>query len=201
MQVHTQQVTPNLLHINYLNNFPKLITCIIKKVNHQTFSCPITTKSLDVKINKCRGESVECDDEKDSGRYHHHLVGEEDAIWLLRLVLPYVNEVLLNLRSLFSGEPATTMKVKQKSSCCFGATVPWTHASLSRFVPTDRVMHVICSWHCCCLQWPGVATLSPSGRWPNWVSTTHSSPSMYILVYLLFLHFTKQLKKDIKLVK
>ncbi|KQJ95918.1 hypothetical protein BRADI_3g19770v3 [Brachypodium distachyon] len=122
-----------------------------------------------------RGESVECDDEKDSGRYHHHLVGEEDAIWLLRLVLPYVNEVLLNLRSLFSGEPATTMKVKQKSSCCFGATVPWTHASLSRFVPTDRVMHVICSWHCCCLQWPGVATLSPSGRWPNWCSLASSS--------------------------
>ena len=46
------------------------------------------------------------------GRYHH-LVGEEDAIWLLRLVLPYVNEVLLTLRSLFSGEPATTMKVKK----------------------------------------------------------------------------------------
>jgi hypothetical protein len=56
---------------------------------------------------------VECDDERTGGRYHH-LVGEEDAIWLLRLVLPYVNEVLLNLRSLFSGEPATTMKVKKK---------------------------------------------------------------------------------------
>jgi hypothetical protein len=62
---------------------------------------------------KCRGESVECDDERNGGRCHH-LVGEEDAIWLLRLVLPYVNEVLLNLRCLFSGEPATTMKVKKK---------------------------------------------------------------------------------------
>ena len=53
---------------------------------------------------------MECDDERNG----HHLVGEEDAIWLLRLALPYVNEVLLTLRSLFSGEPATTMKVKKE---------------------------------------------------------------------------------------
>ena len=55
---------------------------------------------------------MECDDETNNER-SHYLVGEEDAVWLLRLVLPYVNEVLLNLRSLFSGEPATTMKVKK----------------------------------------------------------------------------------------
>ncbi|CAL5006993.1 unnamed protein product [Urochloa decumbens] len=56
-----------------------------------------------------RGETVDCDDERDSERCY--LVGEEEAIWLLRVVLPYINEVLLNLRSLFSGEPATTMKL------------------------------------------------------------------------------------------
>jgi hypothetical protein len=63
-------------------------------------------------LQKFRGETVDCDDERDSERCY--LVGEEEAIWLLRLVLPYINEVLLNLRSLFSGEPATTMKVKPK---------------------------------------------------------------------------------------
>lgn len=41
----------------------------------------------------------------------NYVLGEEEAIWLLRLVLPYVNELLLKLRALFSGDPATTMKV------------------------------------------------------------------------------------------
>lgn len=40
-----------------------------------------------------------------------YVLGEQEAIWLLRLVLPYVNELLLKLRALFSGDPATTMKV------------------------------------------------------------------------------------------
>lgn len=40
-----------------------------------------------------------------------YIVGEEEAIWLLRLILPYLNEFLLKLRGLFSGDPATTMKV------------------------------------------------------------------------------------------
>jgi hypothetical protein len=62
-----------------------------------------------------RGETVECDDERDENRCY--LVGEEEAIWLLRLVLPYINEVLLSLRSLFSGEPATTMKVEPSEYC------------------------------------------------------------------------------------
>lgn len=39
------------------------------------------------------------------------VLGEEEAIWLLKLVLPYLNEFLLKLRALFSGDPATTMKV------------------------------------------------------------------------------------------
>lgn len=40
-----------------------------------------------------------------------HVVGEEEAIWVLKLVLPYLNEFLLKLRALFCGDPATTMKV------------------------------------------------------------------------------------------
>ncbi|XP_026414575.1 reticulon-like protein B21 isoform X1 [Papaver somniferum] len=39
------------------------------------------------------------------------MVGEEEAVWLLRLTLPYLNEFLLKLKSLFSGDPATTMKL------------------------------------------------------------------------------------------
>ncbi|PPR98171.1 hypothetical protein GOBAR_AA22493 [Gossypium barbadense] len=39
------------------------------------------------------------------------VVGEEEAIWLLKLVLPYLNEFLLQLRALFSGDPSTTMKM------------------------------------------------------------------------------------------
>ncbi|KAL0013536.1 hypothetical protein SO802_000605 [Lithocarpus litseifolius] len=41
----------------------------------------------------------------------NYVLGEEEAIWLLRLVLPYVNELLLKLRALFSGDPSTTMKL------------------------------------------------------------------------------------------
>ncbi|GMY35637.1 reticulon-like protein B21 [Fagus crenata] len=40
-----------------------------------------------------------------------YVLGEEEGIWLLRLVLPYVNELLLKLRALFSGDPATTMRL------------------------------------------------------------------------------------------
>ncbi|KAE8126091.1 hypothetical protein FH972_020837 [Carpinus fangiana] len=40
-----------------------------------------------------------------------YVLGEQEAIWLLRLFLPYVNELLLKLRALFSGDPATTMKL------------------------------------------------------------------------------------------
>ncbi|XP_057969778.1 reticulon-like protein B21 [Malania oleifera] len=40
-----------------------------------------------------------------------YVLGEEEAIWLLKLVLPYINEFLLKIRSLFSGDPATTMKL------------------------------------------------------------------------------------------
>lgn len=40
-----------------------------------------------------------------------YVVGEEEAVWVIKLVLPYVNEFLSKLRTLFSGDPATTMKL------------------------------------------------------------------------------------------
>ncbi|XP_062195133.1 reticulon-like protein B21 isoform X2 [Phragmites australis] len=81
-----------------------------------------------------RGESVDCDDERIGERCY--LVGEEEAIWLLRLVLPYVNEVLLNLRSLFSGEPATTIKLALllfAMARCGNFVTLWTLAKLVFF--------------------------------------------------------------------
>lgn len=50
--------------------------------------------------------AVDTDDEN-----QEHVVGEEEAIWILKLILPYINEFLLNVRALFSGDPATTMKL------------------------------------------------------------------------------------------
>ncbi|XP_044471095.1 LOW QUALITY PROTEIN: reticulon-like protein B21 [Mangifera indica] len=52
----------------------------------------------------CRGY---IDMEDDSS----YVLGEEEAIWLLELFLPYLNEFLLKLKALFSGDPATTMKL------------------------------------------------------------------------------------------
>ncbi|KAH9700918.1 reticulon-like protein B21 [Citrus sinensis] len=40
-----------------------------------------------------------------------YVLGEGEAIWLLKLILPYLNEFLLKLKALFSGDPATTMKL------------------------------------------------------------------------------------------
>lgn len=53
-----------------------------------------------------RGEEPRFDD-----RDEKHLVGEEDAIRILRRILPYINELLLRSRALFSGDPETTMKM------------------------------------------------------------------------------------------
>ncbi|WOL18329.1 reticulon-like protein B21 isoform X1 [Canna indica] len=53
-----------------------------------------------------RGEVIDCDERDES-----YMVGEEEAIWLLKMLLPYVNELLAKLRSLFSGDPATTLKL------------------------------------------------------------------------------------------
>lgn len=40
-----------------------------------------------------------------------YVVGEEEAVRLVKLILPYVNEFLLKIKALFSGDPATTMKM------------------------------------------------------------------------------------------
>lgn len=46
-----------------------------------------------------------------------YVLGEGEAIWLLKLILPYLNEFLLKLKALFSGDPATTMKVTTPVFC------------------------------------------------------------------------------------
>ncbi|XP_027332143.1 reticulon-like protein B21 isoform X2 [Abrus precatorius] len=51
----------------------------------------------------CRGV-IEVDDS-------NYVLGEEDAIWLLKLILPYLNECLSKLKALFSGDPGTTIKL------------------------------------------------------------------------------------------
>ncbi|KAA8535342.1 hypothetical protein F0562_030345 [Nyssa sinensis] len=78
----------------------------------------------------CRGAAYI--DDTSQGR----VLGEEEAIWLLKLVLPYLNEFLLKLRALFSGDPATTMKLAVLlfvlARCFFGVfTVPKVCSSYS----------------------------------------------------------------------
>ncbi|XP_045787419.1 reticulon-like protein B21 isoform X2 [Trifolium pratense] len=51
----------------------------------------------------CRGV-IDIDDS-------NYVLGEKDAIWMLKLVLPYLNEFLSKLKALFSGDPGTTMKL------------------------------------------------------------------------------------------
>ncbi|KAL7257566.1 hypothetical protein ACSBR1_003803 [Camellia fascicularis] len=40
-----------------------------------------------------------------------YVVGEEETVWLVKMILPYLNEFLLKFRALFCGDPATTMKL------------------------------------------------------------------------------------------
>ncbi|XP_064947734.1 reticulon-like protein B21 isoform X2 [Musa acuminata AAA Group] len=77
-----------------------------------------------------RGETMECDE-----RDERYMVGEEEAIWLLKLLLPYVNELLLKLRSLFSGDPATTLKLAVLlfvMARCGSSITIWSLAKLSK---------------------------------------------------------------------
>ncbi|XP_020103235.1 reticulon-like protein B21 isoform X2 [Ananas comosus] len=77
-----------------------------------------------------RGEGVECDEES------YCMVGEEEAIWVVRLLLPYINELLLKLRALFSGDPATTMKLALllfALARCGSSVTVWTLAKLGFF--------------------------------------------------------------------
>lgn len=41
----------------------------------------------------------------------NYVLGEEEAITVLKLILPYLNEFLSQLRTMFSGDPGTTIKV------------------------------------------------------------------------------------------
>ncbi|KAI8021202.1 Reticulon-like protein B21 [Camellia lanceoleosa] len=40
-----------------------------------------------------------------------YVVGEEEAVWLVKMILPYLNEFLLKFTAFFCGDPATTMKL------------------------------------------------------------------------------------------
>uniref|UniRef100_M1AS55 Reticulon B21 n=1 Tax=Solanum tuberosum TaxID=4113 RepID=M1AS55_SOLTU len=50
----------------------------------------------------------------DIGESSEYVLGEEEAMWILKLILPYINECLMKIRALFSGDPATTMKKVDK---------------------------------------------------------------------------------------
>ncbi|XP_073003357.1 uncharacterized protein [Typha latifolia] len=78
-----------------------------------------------------RGANIEYDE-----RDERYMVGEEEAIWLVRLLLPYINEMLSKLRALFSGDPATTMKLALllfAMARCGSSITLWTLAKLFFF--------------------------------------------------------------------
>lgn len=85
-------------------------------------------------------------------RSQDYVVGEEEAIWVLKLVLPYINEFLLKLRALFSGDPSTTMKVRFSFLYVFQFLY-----NFSSFIIC--VLTFCGSWRCFCLCWQGVAAL------------------------------------------
>ncbi|XP_055802619.1 reticulon-like protein B21 [Solanum dulcamara] len=47
----------------------------------------------------------------DIGESSEYVLVEEEALWILKLILPLINEFLLKIRALFSGDPSTTMKM------------------------------------------------------------------------------------------
>ncbi|KAK4431855.1 Reticulon-like protein B21 [Sesamum alatum] len=67
------------------------------------------------------------------GGNQEYVVGEEEAMWVVKLLVPYVNEFLLKLRALFSGDPATTMKLAVLLfilARCGGSITLWKMAKL-----------------------------------------------------------------------
>lgn len=87
-------------------------------------------------------------------------VREEEVKRILRLIMPYLNESLLQLRALFSGDPSTTLKV----------SVPSPSLLLSIDLSKEEIMMMkMCRWEWCFSSWPGVALLSPFGTSPNLV--------------------------------
>ncbi|XP_042496297.1 reticulon-like protein B21 isoform X2 [Macadamia integrifolia] len=72
----------------------------------------------------------------DNSKNKDYMVGEEEAIWVLRQILPSLNEFLLTLRSLLSGDPATTMKLAVLLfvvARCGSSITMWTMAKLGFF--------------------------------------------------------------------
>lgn len=70
--------------------------------------------------------------EKDNAN-QDRVIGEEEAIWVMKILLPYINEFLLKLRALFSGDPATTMKLAVLLfilARCGSSITIWTMAKL-----------------------------------------------------------------------
>ncbi|ONK78900.1 uncharacterized protein A4U43_C01F800 [Asparagus officinalis] len=64
------------------------------------------------------------------------LIGEEEAAWALRFLLPYINEVLIKIKALFSGDPSTTMKMAVLlfvMARCGSSITAWTLAKLVFF--------------------------------------------------------------------
>ncbi|KAJ8497279.1 hypothetical protein OPV22_007831 [Ensete ventricosum] len=79
-----------------------------------------------------RGETMQYYD----GDERRAVVGEEDAIWLLKMLLPYINELLLKFRGLFSGDPATTLKLAALlfvMARCGSTITVWSLAKLMFF--------------------------------------------------------------------
>ncbi|KAL8236935.1 hypothetical protein R6Q59_018016 [Mikania micrantha] len=77
--------------------------------------------------------SLETDDITDD---EERVLGEEEAIWALKLFLPYINEFLLKVKALFSGDPATTMKMAVllfTLARCGSSITIWKMAKLAFF--------------------------------------------------------------------
>ncbi|KAL6541135.1 hypothetical protein OROMI_025018 [Orobanche minor] len=80
--------------------------------------------------------SMGMDMDMDSSTKQDCVVGEEEAIWVVKLILPYLNEFLLTLRALFSGDPATTMKLAVLLfilARCGSSITIWKMAKLGTF--------------------------------------------------------------------
>ncbi|XP_042057892.1 reticulon-like protein B21 isoform X2 [Salvia splendens] len=64
------------------------------------------------------------------------VIGEEEAVWVIKMLLPFINEFLLKLRALFSGDPSTTMKLAVLLfilARCGSSITVWTTAKLGTF--------------------------------------------------------------------
>lgn len=74
--------------------------------------------------------------EQDCSLVNYEAISEAYALSIIRLVLPFVNGLLAKLRELFSGDPATTMKLASiiwlLAQCGQKMTI-WTLAKLSFF--------------------------------------------------------------------